>query len=100
MRDAGEPTSTSSLDIELLRRFLRVSEIAMVPDALDFVMPPSLVFYVGLSLAKATCEMSACIIWFISITGELTGQITARNYWTETWRQKQINKHDRTCLYQ
>lgn len=52
MRDAGEPTSTSSFDIELLRRFLRVSEIAMVLDALTvLVMPSSLVFYVGLEFS-------------------------------------------------
>ena len=52
MRDAGEPTSTSSLDIELLRRFLRVSEIAMVLDALAvLVISPNLVFYVGLEFS-------------------------------------------------
>lgn len=45
MRDAGEPTSASSLEIELLRRFLRVSAIAMVLDAL------TLVFYVGLEFS-------------------------------------------------
>lgn len=52
MRDAGEPTSTSSLDIELLCRFLRVSERAMVLDALVvLVISPNLVFYVGLEFS-------------------------------------------------
>ena len=49
MRDAGEPTS---LDIELLRRFLRVSVMAMALYALIMsVIPRNLVFHVGLEFS-------------------------------------------------